>query len=465
MLALLIAVPAQATTPTATATVSRTTSGFEVEYRVKGKSRAWVFPVSATTQANDLPWRARAWRVLTPGVRIERRGAYDVITSAGPIALPKRIRIAFSPTSATLEREYDPAVSFSNGAVALYSDQFDIAPVNDLTAIDATAAGASIKDFRATSVAIRFHDVAGPVFVHGQRKASPVLAGAETYVVFGAGKVEEVRGVAMLADPALPKWLKADIAGFAPHVASTYTARLGKRTESGMPLLLLGWRGPTPGKVINDGGVRPGQILFNFEGEGLIDRNEQAARRSRWFIAHEMAHFWLGTSGVAYRTPADAWITEGGADMMALTLIAATDRSYALSELQRAVDDCVKYASRPIATAVERRESRAYYACGTVFALVATKRQRAAGSTDYFDFIRPLLNAHRSDRVVDASQWLAHLTKVCGDAESSDGIRSILDNGSVDPAQTIAELLENSRIAFKRNGAAIVLAPTAISGA
>ena len=45
---------------------------------------------------------------------------------------PRKVRITFTPASATLEREYDPAIAFSNGAAALYSDQFDLAPINDL---------------------------------------------------------------------------------------------------------------------------------------------------------------------------------------------------------------------------------------------------------------------------------------------------------------------------------------------
>ena len=125
-------------------------------------------------------------------------------------------------------------------------------------------------------------------------------------------------------------------------------------------------------KVVADGGVRPGQILMNFEGEGLLEPTPKAMTRAQWFIAHELSHFWLGSSGVAYSEPREAWITEGGADMMAILALSQIMPSFdALGEQQRAVDDCVRLAIKPLSTAAERNDSRAPYACGLVFALAA----------------------------------------------------------------------------------------------
>ena len=58
-----------------------------------------------------------------------------------------------------------------------------------------------------------------------------------------------------------------------------------------------------------------------------------------------------------------------------------------------------------MATALERDEPRANYACGAVFALVAEK----ANSGDFFAFTRRLIDANRADRELTSAEWLAAL--------------------------------------------------------
>lgn len=469
MLTLVVAVlvqsplpPTEVLTPPATASVTRDGSTWRVEYRLNRKSAAWLFPVSQPLSANHRSWREGTWRVETSGVRIERLGAYDVLVPTKGALVPSTVRITFTPTSATLDREYDPAVSFSDGATALYSDQFDVIPVDDVSLVGQKEAGLSVGNLGGVHTAIRFHDAGGPVFVQGQRQCDPILTGGETYVVFGTSKIETRGGVAMLADPALPEWLKVDVAAFAPQVAEAYAVRLGSRADARLPLLLMGWRGPTPGKVINDGGVRPGQILFNFEGEGLLERNERAARRTRWFIAHELAHFWLGTSGIAYRKPSEAWITEGGAEMMAFTLLATTDHDYALAELQRAVRDCIRTGGKPIAGAAERHESRAFYACGTTFALAAANLKKRRGGGDYFDFIRPLLDEHRADRLIGRTDWLTYFAAHAGPGSAVEVMAAMLDTGVTDPGSAIETIFRQAGVPYTRNGDELTLGDTAL---
>lgn len=447
--------------PQAVATVSHLHGRWTVDYRFDRAAAAWVFPVSAPTLDGHAAWRATDWRVLTPGVAIVRRGEYDVLVPRRSGRLPRRIRIAFTPTNRTLDREYDPAVAFSNGATALYSDQFDVAEAQDAASVTTRPAGLSITDLGGSPAPVRFHDAAGPVFVRDRLRRDAVLTGAQTYVVFGAARVEQGRDLAILADPALPAWLTREATAFAPGVARTYAARLGPSPDGHRPLLLMGWRGPTRGKVVTDGGVRPGEVLMNFAGEGLLDRNEKAARRTRWFIAHEFAHFWLGTSGVAARTPGDAWITEGGAEMMAFSLLAADDRGYALSELQRAVDDCAALARKPVAGAGDRHDSRAPYACGTVFALAATGVMRRTRG-DWFDFVRPLLARGRTDGRVGAADWLASFAEAGGDGEAVAAIHVMLERGSPDAPGAIRALLVRSGVAVSGAGDRLVLEPTAI---
>jgi hypothetical protein len=466
LLTMVIAAQVAASIPKASETpsaeVSHKGNTWQVDYTLPHDATAWVFPVSAPKQIDHRPWRQGAWKVVTPGVRIERHGAYDMLVASNGRSIPHKVRINFNPTSATLEREYDPAIAFSNGATALYSDQFDVAPIDDPATVDAREAGLTVQDFGGRSVPVRFHDDGGPVFVQGRRQNDPTLAGAATYVVFGSGEVQTIKGVAMLADPALPRWLTTDVSQFAPRVASTYASRLGARSDPRLPLLIMGWRGATSGKVINDGGVRPGEIVLNFEGEGLLERNERAARRTRWFIAHEIAHFWLGSEGVGYVMPSDAWITEGGAEMMAFTLLATVNHEYVLGELQRAVDDCVKLGTKPIAQAADRHESRAFYACGTVFALASSGVARRRGGSDFFDFIKPLLARHQSDRHLGSAEWLGHFATLAGKPGAANVIRSMIEHGSSQPVKDIETILKSADVPMNVVGNAIVLGSSAI---
>lgn len=446
----------------ASASVTHRNGVWQVDYTLHADTHGWIFPVSAPKQADRRAWRPEAWRVVTPGVRIERHGAYDVLVADRGGSVPRKVRITFTPTNATLEREYDPAIAFSNGATALYSDQFDLVPIDDPATVDAQKAGLSVQDLGGRALPVLFHDDAGPVFVQGERQSDPILTGAATYVVFGSGEVQTLGGVAMLADPALPTWLKTDVSQFAPRVASTYAARLGARSDPRLPLLIMGWRGAAPGKVINDGGVRPGEIVLNFEGEGLLERNERAARRTRWFIAHEMGHFWLGSEGVAYSAPSDAWITEGGAEMMAFTLLADTDHEYVISELQRAVDDCVKLGTKPIAQAADRHESRAFYACGTVFALAASGVARRHDGSNFFDFINPLLTRHQADRRLGGIEWLDYFDSLNADKQAGDVMRAMIQRGSSQPLKDVETILKSGDVPLTVTDNTLILSSAAI---
>src|SRR6185437_8130356 len=124
--------------------------------------------------------------------------------------------------------------------------------------------------------------------------------------------------------------------------------------------------------------------------------NEGLRNHALWFIAHESAHFWLGEA-VVYQYARDAWITEGGADLLAFRIVAEVEPGYdARAELQKAIDDCIRFTTgHGIAGAEDRNEQRAYYACGTVFGLVA----EAASHRPFGAFVRRLVDAHRGDRV------------------------------------------------------------------
>ena len=143
-------------------------------------------------------------------------------------------------------------------------------------------------------------------------------------------------------------------------------------------------------------------VTLRFEGEGVLEPTARVLNSSRWFIGHESAHFWLGQV-VRYERARDAWITEGGADLMAIRALKALDPTYDAREaLQKEVDDCIALSTgRSVETAETRGEHRAYYACGAVFAMAA----EGVTGGDWFAFLKPLLDASADDKFKVKTEW------------------------------------------------------------
>ena len=258
-------------------------------------------------------------------------------------------------------------------------------------------------------------------------------------------------------DPALPGWITSELSDLAPQVADLYEDRLGPG-QTDRPTVMVGWSGPTQGVTSMNGSVLPGLIVMSFDGAGIVEPTEEMRTVSRWFIAHESAHFWLGQK-VRYEAADQAWITEGGADLMAVRALQAIDPAYdARAELQTSVDDCIDLSrGRGIAGAGDRGEHRAYYACGAVFAMAAEGAQRQRDGGDWFTFLAPLMQANRRDGVLSREEWLGELTRVSRDPSLRLDVERMLDRGVDDPPAVIARLFDRTGVEHRVEGTRVVL--------
>ena len=119
---------------------------------------------------------------------------------------------------------------------------------------------------------------------------------------------------------------------------------------------MVSWNGPTARMTSMSGSVMPGLIVMSFEGQGIVTPDAEMIDRSCWFIAHESAHFWLGQT-VRYERRDQAWITEGGADLLAYRAVAAANREFDVqASLQEALDACIVAS----ASATSRCSSRSW---------------------------------------------------------------------------------------------------------
>jgi hypothetical protein len=431
--------------PPAEVDVSRQGDLWTAEYRFNRRANAWVFPRSSIARVGEKAWRPESWTVITPGVRLERRGRYDVLSAADGGPVPSKVKIRFRPFSQDVLGQYQPALAMTDGSVALFSEQFDAFPFASAEA--AARLPAELNDAALPDSVTRttFRDSAGPVLYAGRRLPSVTISDdAGTYVLFGPLRPVVTESLALIVDPQLPQWIRASLGTATPAILARYARELGPPPGS-KPTLIVSWAGPTRGMTSMAGSTLPDLIVMAFEGEGVLKESEAARGYSLWFIAHEAAHFWLGQA-VEYQTALDSWITEGGADLLAIRTVGAIHPAYDVrGELQKEVDDCIQLSKgKGVATALERNEYRAYYACGAVFAMVA----EAASHRPFSAFVKSLVDENRADHFLTREEWLAGLDRVSSDPSLSRDIAAMLDKGAQDPKAAIASLFRRSGVAY-----------------
>lgn len=418
----------------------------------------WAFRRSALLRVEGQPWRPSWWSVETPGVILDRQGRYDVLRMADGSNVPRRLRIAMQIRNGDLIADYDPALIFTDGAVALYTDHFDMIPMASVDAARELPMDLNGVDIPGEASRVTWRDRAGPVLFKGRRVDAPTASDAQTYVLFGQADVRIGEGVTTVIDPGLPAWLNAKLEQFTPRVMSHYAERMGPNVD-GAPTLMVSWAGPTRRLSSMGGSVLPGLIAMTFEGEGHLDPDKETLDRAHWFIGHEAAHFWLGSNGMAYEFAREAWITEGGADLMAIRAIKAIDQTYDdASELQREVDDCVELAKgKPVAGAGERSENRAYYACGAAWSLALESARRRQDGGDFFTVLSDFRRDEGADGVLSRGEWLAAMTRFAGSPEPAAAIGRMLDEGVEDPAAALAAIFDRTGVAYRMDGGRLVL--------
>jgi hypothetical protein len=255
--------------------------------------------------------------------------------------------------------------------VALYLAQFETFPMQSERLVKGLPNDLNNQLVPDAKVTYVLQDRAGPVWMGGQRRDTAETTDRDTYVFFGSLRPIETPSMVGFIDPQLPEWIRGTLAQAVPDMLARYTQELGP--PPGMkPTVMLSWLGATPELTSRAGSVLPGLITLTYEGAGVLSEDEGARIDGLRFIAHEAAHFWLGQT-VAYEYARDAWITEGGADLLAMRLMALEHPAYDWhDDMNHSISECAALTKRRgIESARERNENRAYYSCGAVFGLIA----------------------------------------------------------------------------------------------
>jgi len=425
--------------------VTKSGESWYADFHFPRRARAWGFVRSSLARVGDQPWRPQSWTIDTPGVRLERRGHYDVLAREDGDRLPHWVRIRFAPFAGQLLTDPDAALAFSDGSIALFTEQFDAFPLRSAARAERLPVDLSGTRASRNPTRVTFADYSGAVLYAGRRVATVSLDDDEgTYILFGAAEPSADGAMTMIIDPKLPGWVAEGLRLDTPDILDRYAAALGP-LPAPPPALMVSWAGPTPRLTSMRGSVQPGLMAMTYEGDGVLLPSEALFSRTLWFIAHEGAHFWLGEA-VTYQYSRDAWITEGGADLLAFRTVAEVDPGYdARAALQEAVEECVALtAGHGVASAEQRGEQRAYYACGALFGLAV----EAASDRPFSEFVRRLIAENRADRVVTRADWMAAAAAATGDPALVAAIGRLLDRGAEDPKVALAALFTRAGIAF-----------------
>ncbi|QIL01749.1 hypothetical protein G7078_02405 [Sphingomonas sinipercae] len=428
--------------PVADVAVVRDGNRWSAALELKQDAPVWVFAKSVLPRESKQSWRLRTVRVETPGATLQRIGDYDALVAARG-NVPREVRLSFVPFTEDIEAGYDAALAFSGGAVALYTSQFKLVPMPSRSAaIEASPESEKLPGAERPTH-IEFRDRAGDVLFLGQRTDAAVVDDADAYVLFGNARPQESEALVTVIDDRLPTWLQAFVLEQLPPVLARYRQQLGP-APIGKPMVMVSWGGAEKDGVSFGGSVLPGTVVMTIGGKQTLNPERAVGNYARWLVSHEAAHFWLGQA-VRYETPADSWITEGGAELLAFRAMAAADPTYEVKKrLSRARAECVPFLRNGgVASAYARPDDfRAYYACGAIIALAA---EQAAGG-DFGRFVRALIDGNRSDGVVTRADWFAELGRQGGGKLRGD-IAVLLDRRHAKPEAALDAFIARAGIA------------------
>jgi hypothetical protein len=450
--------PAEAR-PGVRVSLTRDTGGdWLVDYEFAHRSPIWFFQRSAGDLGGK-PWRPQSWTVETPGVRLERAGHYDLLTAGG--APLRRVRIRMKPFAHPLAGDYTPALAFSDGGLAFYSDHFNVIPLGSAAAVAALPSDLNGVEMLLAQVTLAFRDPGRRLLLRGKtlRERARLEIGAHggTYLYSGDTRVIETEAFAGVIDGGLPAWVRSELDGFTPRLFRLYTERLGP-PEGSKPMALVAWQGAAkPGWSLG-GSVLSGMVVMQISGRRVLESSPDILANLRWFLGHESAHFWLGQT-IRHSRTAEGWMMEGGSDLLAVRALQQLDPGYdAPGQLQRELDECLRLngAGKPLATAQERSEHRAHYSCGAMLMLAAEGVAKRGGD-DFFAFVRGLIALRRANGTITSGDWLARFEAAGGDAGIAGGIRTFLDRGVADPRAFWERLFRASGVAFRVEGGKLVL--------
>ena len=107
--------------------VLRDSEGWTATFHFPSDEAGWAFPRSNRARRQDTGWRQLSWTVETDGVSLQRIDETDVLL-ADDGTVPRKVTVRFVPFADDLLADYDPALRFTDGTLALFTGHFAVMP-------------------------------------------------------------------------------------------------------------------------------------------------------------------------------------------------------------------------------------------------------------------------------------------------------------------------------------------------
>lgn len=273
---------------------------WRVEYR-------FAEPVTAMAFDSVGELRQKAWKVLTPGMRLMVESDHDIVGFGGKPFRSASIEIR---TFDGLEpKAYAPFNRFSDEGRAFFLAFLQ-------------GAGHKGKRERPMLANIRLHGL-GQENVIAPPLNKRQAGGERGYAYFGPARAVRVGSTQFLIDPATPAWMRETVLDAGAKVSAYYDTAYQRLLKDPL-LIMLSVSGFDGDGLSIKGGAVMGQLSYRFDGKATLADHPKYREVLKQLVAHEMAHLQqmgLARGGVGDDDP---WIHEGGAEAMSLDAVLQT---------------------------------------------------------------------------------------------------------------------------------------------
>lgn len=393
-------------------------------------------------------YRASTWKPVTRGVSLVRLDGFDAVLMKTPMTV---IEFLFTPYTQTISKDYTPFIPFSDGGLALYTGQFELLSETDRASI--AALHGDIDRWKGEQPMFAVRVLSDKPMVHNgeirRREAVQVSRGDGTYIYVGEASLMEGADLTGVIDPGLPGWLRERVE---PELGAIFDAN---RTLWGDGLsqkatVLFAFRGFEGEGMFNTGGAVNSLLALESSGEDLRHFHEDTLIFFRWFFAHEVVHLFQNRHGASIDSRSAAWMTEGAANAMAISVlreIGVTDDEFVLGQYGEAIDKCSEYlGDGPLIEAAQRGQFDAFYTCGD---LIAQMTDAALADDDLFSFWNALLvrGAEAEQHLYSTADYFDVLRERGAKGSVIELLRALVYEQQADPEKTLLRAMHTTGLA------------------
>jgi hypothetical protein len=245
--------------------------------------------------------RQKAWKVLTPGMRLKFESGHDIVDSGGKPFRSSSIEIRTFDGLAP--KAYAPFNRFSDGGRALF-----------LGFLQGEGYQGAHEFPMLTD--IRLHGLPQENVI-APPPNKRVAGGERGYAYFGPARTVRSGSTQFLIDPATPAWMRETVLDAGAKLSAYYEKAYQRPLKEEL-LIILSVSGSDASGMSMKGGAVMGQLNYRFDGKSTLADHPIYHEVLARLVGHELAHLWQLNIARGGWSENDPWIHEGGAEAMAL---------------------------------------------------------------------------------------------------------------------------------------------------